>query len=137
MPRATLAQLLDEARQSAGDLNDARSQARMFLAIAQAQMKAGDEAAARASLRQAIQTADTIEGLPNRVYMLEDIAVAQVDSHDRDAALATMRNALKVISMMGDELERNNAGRWIVRTFSRAGDLDTVRCKLFANSRCR
>ena len=124
--RVTLAQLLDEARKSAGDLNDARSRTRMFLAIAQAQIKAVEEAAARASLQQATQTADTIEGLSNRVRPLEDIAVAQVDSHDRDAALATMRNVLKLISMMGDEHERNSVRMGIVRTFSRAGDLDTA-----------
>ena len=98
----------------------------MFLAIATAQSKAGDPPAARASFRQAVETADTIEDLSNRVYTLEDIAGAEVDSHDRSSALKTMQRALDVTRTMGDEHQRHNARMYIVRTFSRAGDLDTA-----------
>jgi RNA polymerase sigma factor (sigma-70 family) len=124
--RAELARLLEEARRSATDLSESRSRARMFLAIATAYAKAGDVPAARATIQEAVQVADTIEDLSNRVYILEDIAVIQVDSKDREAALATVQHVLEVINTIGDEHQRNSARMYIVRTFSRAGDLDTA-----------
>ncbi len=92
LPRASLVSLLDQARRSAADLKDARTQARMLLAVATAYSKLDDRTTARAVFQQAVQSAMAIQG-QNRIYTLEDIAAAQIDGDGRDAAVTTIRRA--------------------------------------------
>jgi RNA polymerase sigma factor (sigma-70 family) len=124
--RVSLAQLLEEARRSASALRDARARSQMLLAVALGQAKAGDQTAARAAFAEAIQAAGAIEDLSSRVFALQDIAASQLDSHDRDAARATTQRAFEIIGTMGNEFRRNDARIWIVRSYARAGELDTA-----------
>ena len=126
LSRAAVLPILDEATQSATTLQDARSRAQMFAAIAAVRSRLGDREAARTAFRQAIRAANAIEDARHRIYTVEDIAAAQIDSDDRPAALATMRHAAEAIDAMRDEFQRIDARSWIVRTIARAGDVDAA-----------
>ncbi len=122
--KAVMLPILAEAERSARDLRDARSKAQMFQAIATLRVRVHDRKSARVAFGQAIQAADAIPDERNRVYTLENIAAAQLDADDRGAALTTLAHVREVVDAMADEFQRLNARSWIVRTISRAGDLD-------------
>ena len=124
--RGLLRQVLNEAVQDVGALKDARARAELFQAAGTTWAKLGDRAAATASFQNATDAAEAIEEPSRRVYSLEDIAVAQIESGNPTSALATMRKALKAADSLLDLHERNTARMWIVRTFARAGDVDTA-----------
>jgi beta-lactamase regulating signal transducer with metallopeptidase domain/tetratricopeptide (TPR) repeat protein len=123
---ASVVQILQEAVQRADALKDARSKARMLMAIAVARANTGEQVSARAAFLQAVRAADAIRDQLNRVYTLEDIAGAQIDSNERVAALATMRHVSQVADLIGDKHQRSFARMFIVRTFARAGDVETA-----------
>ncbi len=122
--RASVVQLLEEARRRAGDLSDARSKAQMLRAVGTVYAKVGDPDAARTVFQQAIDVAVTIDDREMRVHTLEDIAVGQIESNAREAGLATIRRAFDLTETIADEHQRNNTRMYIVRTLARAGDLD-------------
>jgi RNA polymerase sigma factor (sigma-70 family) len=123
IPRASLVSLLDEARRSAADLKDARSKARMLLAVAMGYAKLKDAATASAVFQQAIQAAMAIDD-QQKAYTIEEIAAAQIDGQGREAALATMRRALELTERIPYLREHNSTRMYIVRTLARAGALD-------------
>ncbi len=69
--------MLDEARNRAADLKDARFKARMLLAVATGYAKLDDRATARTVFQQAVRAAMAIQD-EYRIYTLEDIAAAQI-----------------------------------------------------------
>jgi len=124
--RASILQTLQEAVTSAPDLKDARSKARMFMAVAAARAQAGERESARSAFQKAVHAADAIEDLSQKVYALGEIAVAQIDSNEQAAALATIRHASELAETIGHEFLQNTARMWIVRTYARAGNVDAA-----------
>ncbi len=126
LTRASILQTLQEAARSADDLKDARSKVRMLMALAAALAQAGEPELSRTTFQKAVQFADTCEDRSQRVYILEETASAQIDSSDEAAALATIRHATEVARTIDNEFLRNTALMWIVRTYARAGAVETA-----------
>lgn len=119
-------EIVQQAARNVSALKDSRSRAEMHSMIGRVWATWGDKEAARDSFLRAVQAAKEVKQPATRVYTLEDVAVAQIESDVPNMALATIRQALEATDTLPEGFRQNTPRMWIVRTFARAGDVESA-----------